>query len=137
MKQVLDTIQELKTFFGIDCAVEVKAFPEHREIPTRRRGVYVLVDEADNIVYVGKGNVRARQIQHWHKAHNIIKPGTIDPRGWKWLRENYQVQPAEWRVLFIDLKRETELSAMEGGLIHRLQPLANDETFKDQQRTLR
>jgi hypothetical protein len=137
MKLVLDTITQLKTFFRIDCSVESKTFPEHKEIPTKRRGVYILVDEADRIVYVGKGNVKARQVQHWHKAHNIIKPGTIDPKGWKWLRENYDVQPAMWRVFYIDLKRETELSAMEGGLIHMLQPLANDETFKDEQRSLK
>jgi hypothetical protein len=136
MKNVVDTIASLKTFFRIECAVETKKFPEHKAIPTKRRGVYVLVDEQGLIVYVGKGNVKARQVQHWNKAHNIIKPGTIDPKGWKWLRENYQVQPSEWTVYFVDLKRETELSAMEGGLIHLLQPLANDETFKDEERTL-
>jgi hypothetical protein len=133
---VIATIDKLKDFFQIQCSVESKTFPAHKEIPTERRGVYVLVDQDHRIVYVGKGNVKARQVQHWNKAHNIIKPGTIDPKGWKWLRENYDVKPTEWTVFFVDLKKETELSAMEGGLIHLLQPLANDETFKDEDRSL-
>lgn len=137
MNNVVDTIASLKTFFGIECEVQTQPFAQHRTISTQRRGVYVLTDQQGRTVYVGKGHVRARQVQHWNKAHNIIRPGTIDPKGWKWLRENYQVEPAEWTVYFVDLQRETELSAMEGGLIHLLQPLANDETFKDQERKLR
>jgi hypothetical protein len=35
------------------------------------------------------------------------------------------------------LEKQTERSAVEGALIHLLQPLANDETFKDNNRTLK
>jgi excinuclease UvrABC nuclease subunit len=137
MKRVLDTIIKLKNFFHIECEVQTKLFSEHKTILNHNRGVYVLVDQEDRVIYVGKGNIKDRQIRHWNKSHGIIKSGTIDPKGWKWIRENYEITPNNWKLFYIELKKETELSAMEGGLIHMLQPLANDETFKDEKRILK
>jgi hypothetical protein len=136
MTKVQNTVEQLKNFFNIDCTIVTTPFANYKEIKAKLRGVYVLVDEHDQIMYVGKGTVRSRQDSHWPKAHGKPKKHQIDPKGWKWLRENYDVKPGQWTVNYIELTKETELSAMEGGLIHILQPLANDETFKDEKRTL-
>ncbi len=137
MTKVLDTVNRLKEFYGIDCAVETKPFKDYKQLTRTMRGVYVLTSQDGLVIYVGKGTIKDRQDSHWFKAHGTPKKHQIDPKGWKWLRENYTVTPGLWTVNYIALKRETELSAMEGGLIHILQPLANDETFKDEGRTLK
>ena len=136
MKKVHDTVNELKAFFNIDCTIQTKPFKSYKELVRTMRGVYVLTSENDEVIYVGKGTIKDRQDSHWFKAHGTPKKHQIDPKGWKWLRENYNITPGAWTINYIELRRETELSAMEGGLIHKLQPLANDETFKDEGRTL-
>ena len=136
MNKVQATVDQLKTFFNIECSITTKPFSDYKDISAKLRGVYVLTDQDGKIIYVGKGVIRSRQDSHWPKAHGKPKKHQIDPKGWKWLRENFDVKPGLWTVNYIELKKETELSAMEGGLIHILQPLANDETFKDEGRTL-
>jgi hypothetical protein len=131
MNKVVDTVTKLKAFFNIECTLQTKPFNSYKDLKKTSRGVYVLTTEDDLIVYVGKGDIKARQDSHWFKAHGTPKKHQIDPKGWKWLRENYNITPGNWTINYIELARETELSAMEGGLIHILQPLANDETFKD------
>ena len=131
MTKVVDTVAKLKAFFNIECTLQTKPFNSYKDLKKTSRGVYVLTTEDDLIVYVGKGDIKARQDSHWFKAHGTPKKHQIDPKGWKWLRENYNITPGNWTINYIELARETELSAMEGGLIHILQPLANDETFKD------
>ncbi len=137
MSQVIATVERLKTFFGIDCTVQTKPFNSYKELKKTSRGVYVLTSQDGLIIYVGKGTIKDRQDSHWFKAHGTPKKHQIDPKGWKWLRENYNITPGAWTINYIELKKETELSAMEGVLIHILQPLANDETFKDEGRTLK
>lgn len=134
--KVLQVIERCKDFFGINCTVKISEFNQYKIIPRTLRGVYVLEDELGNSIYVGKGNIQIRQDSHWFKAHGTPKKHQIYPKGWKWLRENYQVNPDKWTVYYIGLDKETHLSAMEGSLIHFLQPLANDETFKDENRIL-
>ena len=131
MTKVVDTVALLKTFFNIECTLQTKQISSYKDLKKTSRGVYVLTTEDGLIVYVGKGDIKARQDSHWFKAHGTPKKHQIDPKGWKWLRENYNITPGNWTINYIELARETELSAMEGGLIHILQPLANDETFKD------
>jgi hypothetical protein len=125
------TINRMKQFFGIDCEVSKLPFTDWASLPKTMRGVYVLTDEQGQTIYVGKGFVRSRQDTHWAKANGIVKSNVVDTKGWQWLREHVQITPSQWTLNYIALARETELSAMEGGLIHLLQPLANDETFKD------
>lgn len=137
MKKVHDTVDQLKKFFNIDCTIQTKPFNSYKELKKTSRGVYVLTSENGEIIYVGKGTIKDRQDSHWFKAHGTPKKHQIDPKGWKWLRENFTITPGLWTINYIELKKETELSAMEGGLIHILQPLANDETFKDEGRTLK
>ena len=127
---ITETIGKCLDFFEIDGSYIQIDFKNYQALRRKDRGVYVLA-HGDSVVYVGRGYIRDRQEKHWQKALNDLKPGTIDPKGWKWFRENHDVKPDEWQLWSISLARETELSAMEGSLIHLLQPLANDETFKD------
>jgi len=136
---VEETIQKVLTFFDIKSEILVKDFKFTKDIPSKHSGVYV-ISEGDHVVYVGKGHIRNRQKKHWEKAHNELRKGTNDTKGWTWLRDNYTVYnltPTNWTVRYLILKKQTELSAVEGALIHLLQPLANDETFHDNQRNLK
>lgn len=133
------TINSELAHFKIQAEILSKPFKMHKTIPSKHNGVYV-ISEGDHVVYVGKGWVRNRQSKHWEKALLELKRGTNDTKGWAWLRENYSVynlNPENWTVRYIILHKETELTAMEGALIHLLQPLANDETFNDNARTLK
>lgn len=135
------TINNISAFLGITAQPELVLFPEWSTIDRGRRGVYVITDRAADAVgaeyvYVGKGFFRARQKSHWVKANDIVPVGHIDPKGWKWLRANTEMSVQNWHLYVIDLARETELSAVEGALIHLLQPLANDETFTDRKNLL-
>ena len=132
---VVDTIKNTLKFFNIDAELQVNGFSGYKQIPAKAKGIYVII-QGETVVYVGKGNIKARQVHHWNKANNIIKPGTQDPDGWKWLREHVEIHPATWTIYHLVLTKETEKSAVEGALIHLLQPLANDETFKDRKRAL-
>lgn len=141
MSHLHDTISNISAFFGITTAPELIKFQDWASIDRDRRGVYILVDRAADVagaeyVYVGKGYFRARQKSHWVKANDRVPVGHIDPKGWKWLRANTEMSVLNWHLYVIDLARETELSAIEGGLIHLLQPLANDETFTDRNKTI-
>ena len=128
---VAQTVDKISQFFNINCVLESKQFSDWASLPRTMRGVYILTDEHGRVVYVGKGFIRSRQDSHWPKAHGQPKKHQVDPKGWQWLRENYTVTPGLWMLNYISLSKETELSAVEGSLIHLLQPLANDETFKD------
>lgn len=127
---VIDTINEVLNICNCTATVNVTPFGSFSEIPTRAKGVYIIV-EGDTVIYVGKGNIKERQRKHWDKAHNNIKPGTQDPDGWKWLRENVEIHPTAWMIYHLSLYKEVEKTAVEALLILRLKPLANDETFKD------
>ena len=128
---IAGTVSQVKEFFNITCEMQQIQFKDWASLPRKLRGVYILTDEESRVIYVGKGFIRTRQDSHWPKAHGTPKKGQIYPKGWKWLAENFSVAPELWTLNYIGLMQETELSAMEGGLIHLLQPLANDETFKD------
>ena len=129
MLQLTETITKCLDFFGIQTKVSQVPFSLSRNIP-RGRGVYVITDDTD-VIYVGKGSIRDRQPKHLQKALNELKPGTRDTKGWSWLRENCDVIVNDWTIYYIILDKETELSAMEGALMHLLKPLANDETLSD------
>lgn len=136
---VEELIKKELEHFNIQAEIITKDFKMYKSIPSKHNGVYV-VSEDDKVVYVGKGWVRARQSKHWEKALADFKHGTNDTKGWQWLRENYDqfnLNPERWTVKYIILHKETELTAMEGALIYRLQPLANDETFVDENRILK
>ena len=136
---VEQTINSELSHFGITAEIITKQFKMYKGIPRNHNGVYV-ISEGEKIVYVGKGKIMSRQGKHWDKALGEFSNSTSDTKGWKWLRENYSVynlNPEKWTIQYIVLHKQTELSAMEGALIYRLQPLANDETFNDNARTLK
>jgi excinuclease UvrABC nuclease subunit len=136
---VEEIIKKELEHFGIQAEIITKDFKMYKSIPSKHNGVYVVFQDTD-VIYVGKGWIRARQAKHWEKALADFKHGTNDTKGWQWLRENYinySLTPEKWKVKYIILHKETELTAMEGALIHRLQPLANDETFNDNNRILK
>jgi predicted GIY-YIG superfamily endonuclease len=74
-------------------------------------GVYVLRDEADRALYVGKAiNLRRRLRAHFA------------PRRWRALRPEFgRAAGAEWQ----EVGSELEALVREAALIHELQPLAN------------
>jgi excinuclease UvrABC nuclease subunit len=132
MKSILDMINRTRTSLELE-HLKVNQIPyrNYREIPTKSRGVYILEDELQRCIYVGKGWIRTRQNSHWPKAHGDVKTYHTDPRGWQYLREHNELAPKEWTIYYIEVEKETAISAMEGALIHLLQPLANDETYRD------
>jgi excinuclease UvrABC nuclease subunit len=134
MKSILATIDRAKQFLGLD-TLKVNQIPyrNYKEIAPKIRGIYILEDELQRCIYVGKGWIRTRQTTHWPKAHGATKTYHTDPKGWQHLREHNELTPTEWTIYYIEVSSETAISALEGSLIHLLQPLANDETYRDNQ----
>jgi hypothetical protein len=125
---ITDTINKCKEFFKVDCTINQIQLKDYRQIKTRAKGIYIL-HTTDRTIYVGKGFIRSRQPKHWDKAINELN-NTKDTLGWAWLRENFDcTNPGEWYLTYLELNTRSEQSAMEGALIHFLQPLANDETY--------
>jgi hypothetical protein len=128
--KILDTVKKCSDFFNIDCEIKEISFLDWRKIPRQKmRGVYIIVHNNTDIVYIGKGNIRTRQDMHYQKT--IGNKNIYMPEGWKTLLENSNYPTEFWKTYYIPLQKETELSAMEGALIHFLQPIANDEVWKD------
>jgi hypothetical protein len=127
------TIKRVLKFFDIKADVLEEEFHLYKKIPKDHTGIYI-IQQGDQVIYVGKGQIKSRQGKHWDKAFG--SKTAKDTSGWRWLREHVDINPVKWRVNYILLHKQTELSAVEGALIHLLQPLANDETFKDNERVL-
>jgi hypothetical protein len=126
VKSVLD-------FNEIEAEIITKQFRYYKDIHKLLKGIYILM-QGEEVVYVGKGNIADRQRKHWKKANGDLK--IKDPEGWHWLNKHVDITPKEWTIKYLILHKQTELSAVEGCLIHKLKPLANNETFIDEGRTL-
>lgn len=130
IQQIESAVQRCREFFQITAGQSQHlGFPEWQQIPTKQRGIYVIYDQAV-VIYVGKGLVRDRQDKHWQKAQGEFRDAR-DTLGWRWLREHTEVAADSWRMLVITGLSHTQCSALEGALIHVLQPLANDEVYLD------
>jgi len=127
-------IKKILEFHNIDAEIIEIDFKAYATLPRDINGVYILKGEKDLIMYVGKGNIYDRQRKHWPKAYGDF--GIKDPEGWRWLFENRNSSPEKWKLIYIPLYKQTELSAVEGSLIHKLQPLANNEVYVDNERSL-
>ena len=128
--KILDTIESIWLFLSLpqnECAVI--PFTTWQQIPRSDKGVYIIFSPTE-IIYVGKGKIRARQPMHLEKALGRFKHAK-DTEGWQWLRENRELAPDDWKLVVISNLGATARSAVEGSLIHILQPLANDEVFED------
>ena len=128
---IIGTINRMRDVHNIKCSTESMPFKDWATLPKAMRGVYILSDADGRVIYVGKGFIRTRQSSHWPKAHGTPKKSQIYPKAWQQLQEAHRPDPSTWTLHYISLNLETELSAMEGSLIHALQPIANDETYKD------
>jgi excinuclease UvrABC nuclease subunit len=94
------------------------------------RGVYIIKDSISNdIFYVGKGHVRERLLLHGRKVYGMQDFSN------SWLNyvnsQSHKIVPGNWHVTYIAGNSETEMSALEGILLHKLKPLANDEVYLD------
>lgn len=129
-EKILNSIDSIWKFFSL-AHNEAAVFPfkNWAQIPRSDKGVYIIFSPTE-IIYVGKGKIRARQPMHLEKALGQFKHAK-DTVGWNWLRENKEVAPDDWNLVVISNLGATERSAVEGSLIHILQPLANDEVFED------
>jgi|APCry1669189883_1035261.scaffolds.fasta_scaffold00885_6 hypothetical protein len=124
-------IDKVFKFLGIQAQVIDCPFRNYKTILKSLNGIYILIHN-DEVYYVGKGQIRKRQGTHWKKANGDLKDR--DPDGWRWLVKNKVINPKDWTVKYVILHKQTELSAVEGCLIHFFQPLANNETFIDEGR---
>lgn len=126
-------IKSVLDFNEIEAEIIIREFRYHKSIHKELNGIYILT-HLDKVMYVGKGQIKKRQLGHWKKANGDLKPK--DPPGWHWLYKNANSDAKDWTIRYLILHKQTELSAVEGCLIHKLQPLANNETFIDEGRIL-
>lgn len=127
---IFDEIARVKNFFNCELEpITLNFFSEYKKIPARTRGVYIIYDDKKTY-YVGKGSIKNRQPHHVEKFTGNFK-NAQDTAGFKLLRENLNdVDLSLLKITFMKINSETLISAVEGSLIHLLQPTANDEVIK-------
>jgi len=127
---MLNTINSLLNFHNITAPVTVTEWSEKPDLTNKKaRGVYIIFKD-DVIYYVGKGFIRDRQTTHRQKFLGEFK-NARDTRGFKKLREEHGIVDVDnLSFCYIVLTQESAIGCIETGLIHMLQPLANDETNK-------
>jgi len=123
-----ETISKILSFYDIPAQVEYTNWSERPDLAVKKsRGVYVIYDD-DDVFYVGKGFIRDRQKMHKEKFLGEFR-NARDTRGFKAFREKYGILDlTKLKFCYIVMTSETGIGAVETGLIHLLQPLANDET---------
>ena len=128
-EHIINTVVETATFFNLQLDVYSVALSERMKIPASiKNGVYII--EANNkIVYVGKGTVRDRMKTHIEKISGEFHAAK-DTTGFKILRETTNITVKDCKVHYMDCKSEINATAMEGALMKKLMPLANNETYK-------
>jgi hypothetical protein len=126
--KIYKSISKVSTLYNIWCTIHFDRWSAKPELTNKRaRGVYVIYD-SQRVYYVGKGFIRDRQDKHREKFLGEFK-NARDTRGFKKFREQYGILDlTSLDFCYITLDSETAISAVETGLIHLLQPLANDET---------
>lgn len=125
---ISETIQKVLNFYNIAANDVYTEWSEKPNLDDKRsRGVYIIYD-ADKVYYVGKGFIRDRQQKHKEKFLGEFR-NARDTRGFKAFREQYGILDlTKLNFCYIVMESETGIGAVETGLIHLLQPLANDET---------
>lgn len=128
-QHVTDAVVSIRDFYGMSLGdTRVLQFSEWPSIK-RGRGVYIIID-GDEVIYVGRGNIRARQESHHKKlTGGLTKHDNKEPKGWVYLREHRNIDCDKLRLIIVYLKYKDDEAAMEGGLIKKLQPYTNDEIF--------
>lgn len=127
-EKIIISLEKIATCYSIQCFPCFETWSEKPNLENKRaRGVYVIYDR-QNVYYVGKGFIRDRQIKHKEKFLGEFK-NARDTRGFKEFRVKHGILDlAKLDFCYIVLEEETAIGAVETGLIHLLQPLANDET---------
>jgi len=74
------TIKRVLDFFDIKAKVIEWEFQYYKEIPASHNGIYV-IQQDQQVIYVGKGQIKTRQGKHWDKAFNNKK--AKDTSGWR------------------------------------------------------
>ena len=128
-EKIVNTVVRTAAFFELELDLYSIRLNDRKSIPaTIKNGVYII--EADNqIVYVGKGTVRDRMKTHIEKISGEFQTAK-DTTGFKILRETTNITVMDCRVHYMDCKNEINATAMEGALMKKLMPLANNETYK-------
>ena len=132
IKEIKETLKEVLALHGMAPEISGCAFLDYKNISKKINGVYLIV-YLDMVIYVGLGIIKDRIHTHEQKALNSLK-GAKDTSGWKYLRENYSVDLSKWNLLYVPIESATGRSAVEGSLIHLLQPLANNECLEDRKK---
>ena len=129
---LLNQIKEVLINRSVDTEIKSCKFEKFPKILKRLTGVYIIFDtKLGIIVYVGKGIIFGRFKPHYNKATGLWEGKRGDTNGWKWFRNNNQFDIHNWKIFYVELPSEKKQVAVEGMLIDDLEPLANDETFKD------
>lgn len=129
VQQVTDAIEDIRNFYKmVDVHPKFVDFSQWADIK-RGRGVYVLLND-DEVIYVGRGNIKARQESHYKKlTGGLTEHDNKEPKGWAHLREERGIDPNSLLLIYVYLNGKDDEAAMEGGLIKILQPYTNDEIF--------
>ena len=131
---IADRVKQINTVMNIVTEVKYCTWRDiDQEQLSRTRGVYVIYDTTQ-VYYVGRGYIAARQKHHREKFLGEFRHAR-DTRGFRQFRELYGiVNTQDFLFAYCVVTSETAAQALEAGLIHLLQPLANDETNQDQNR---
>jgi len=126
--QIYESIKKIVTLYDIWGSIYFDQWTERPNLQNKKaRGVYVIYDNT-NVYYVGKGFIRDRQKMHKEKFLGEFRAAR-DTRGFANFRTTHGiVDLTKLEFCYIILDSETAIGAVETGLIHLLQPLANDET---------
>ena len=126
--KIHESISKIVTLYNIWGNIQFDRWSSKPDLKNKRaRGVYVIYDN-ERVYYVGKGFIRDRQDKHKEKFLGEFK-NARDTRGFKAFREQHGILDlTKLDFCYITLDSETAIGAVETGLIHMLQPLANDET---------
>jgi hypothetical protein len=126
--KIHDSISKIVTLYDIWGNIQFDRWSSNPDLANKRaRGVYIIYDNT-KVYYVGKGYIRDRQKMHKEKFLGEFKYAR-DTRGFKNFRTTHGIiDLTGLDFCYIILDSETAIGAVETGLIHLLQPLANDET---------
>lgn len=129
VQKTTDAIEAIRNFYNmVDVYPKFIDFSQWADIK-RGRGIYILLND-DEVIYVGRGNIKARQESHYKKLTGALtEHDNKEPEGWRHIREERGIDPDNLLLIYVYLNGKDDEAAMEGGLIKILQPYTNDEIF--------
>lgn len=135
----LDRMDDLFAECGVDPRVMTVPFDRVTELP-RTEGVYIIHDDS-RVIYVGqasgRGGIRARFVPHHvNKAQGtcVNSEGrriSGDGQGWQEGRAQSWWLPHTWCVEYVMVTSARARTYLEGAILWRLCPYANDESYQD------